>query len=83
MTNKSIKGILKHTLHLNENKKNSSPLPAEPSQEEIAAIGLAMQLYIKELQEHETLTLTIQQVSRIYSPWSSKIYGVTGWPRFR
>lgn len=83
MTNKSITGILKQKLHLSEDKKNLTPLQAVPTPEEAAAIGLALDLYVKEILDHENMTLTIKQVSRIYSPWSSKIYGVMGWSRLR
>jgi hypothetical protein len=83
MTNKSITGILKHKLHLKDTKAEASPQSPEPTKEEVAAIALALQLYIRELQDRDNMTLTIKQVSRIYSPWSSKIYGVSGWPRMR
>lgn len=41
-----------------------------------AAIGLALHLYFSELHDEETLALTINRISKRYSPWSSKIYGV-------
>lgn len=47
-----------------------------PTKEEIAAISLAFNMYIKDMQEQEQMTLTISKVSRSYSPWNSKIYGV-------
>ena len=46
------------------------------SGEEIAAIALALYLYKNELHDHESLTLTMNKISRTYSPWSSKIYGI-------
>lgn len=42
-----------------------------------AAIGTALHLYFNEMHDEENLTLTIERVSKRYSPWSSKIYGVT------
>lgn len=39
-----------------------------------AAIALALHLYQSELHDYENTVLTIQKVSRTYSPWSSKIY---------
>ncbi len=42
-----------------------------------AAIGMALHLYLEELHDEENLTLTISRVSKRYSPWNSKIYGVT------
>ncbi|MHC1706306.1 MAG: OadG family protein [Bacteroidales bacterium] len=47
-----------------------------PTKEEVAAISLAINMYIRDMQEHEDMTLTIAKVSRSYSPWNSKIYGV-------
>jgi Na+-transporting methylmalonyl-CoA/oxaloacetate decarboxylase gamma subunit len=46
------------------------------SGEEIAAIAMAMHLFKSELHDQESLTLTINKISRAYSPWSSKIYGI-------
>jgi hypothetical protein len=42
--------------------------------EEAAAIALAIHLFNSELHDQESMTITLQKVSRIYSPWSSKIY---------
>jgi Na+-transporting methylmalonyl-CoA/oxaloacetate decarboxylase gamma subunit len=39
-----------------------------------AAIAMALHLYQTELHDYENTVLTIQKVSRNYSPWSSKIY---------
>ncbi len=44
-----------------------------------AAIGLALFLYFNELHDHENMVMTIDKVSRRYSPWSSKIYGLTNY----
>jgi Na+-transporting methylmalonyl-CoA/oxaloacetate decarboxylase gamma subunit len=41
-----------------------------------AAIAMALHLYRNQLHDHENTVLTIRKVSRTYSPWSSKIYGV-------
>jgi len=41
-----------------------------------AAISMALYLYLNELHDEESNILTIKRVSKIYSPWSSKIYGV-------
>ncbi|HOP02874.1 MAG TPA: OadG family protein [Tenuifilaceae bacterium] len=46
------------------------------SGDEIAAIALALHMYKSELHDAESLTLTFNRISRTYSPWSSKIYGV-------
>ena len=41
-----------------------------------AAISMALYLYYNELHDEESNILTIKKVSKVYSPWSSKIYGV-------
>jgi hypothetical protein len=41
-----------------------------------AAIALALHLYLNELHDKESRVMTIEKVSRRYSPWSSKIYGL-------
>lgn len=46
----------------------------EMSGEVSAAIAMALHLYQSELHDYENTVLTIQKVSRTYSPWSSKIY---------
>lgn len=42
-----------------------------------AAISTAIHLYVSESHDEENTILTIDKVSRRYSPWSSKIYSVT------
>ena len=51
--------------------------------EEAAAIALAIHLFKNELHDMESMTITLQKVSRIYSPWSSKIYTLRQHPRYR
>jgi len=41
-----------------------------------AAIAMTLYLYSDELHDAENTVLTINKVSRAYSPWSSKIYGL-------
>ncbi len=41
-----------------------------------AAISAAIHLYRSELHDFEESVLTMKKVSRTYSPWSSKIYGL-------
>jgi Na+-transporting methylmalonyl-CoA/oxaloacetate decarboxylase gamma subunit len=41
-----------------------------------AAIAMALHLYYSEMHDKEDTVLTINKVSRNYSPWSSKIYGL-------
>jgi Na+-transporting methylmalonyl-CoA/oxaloacetate decarboxylase gamma subunit len=46
----------------------------EMSGEVNAAIAMTIHLYLSEMHDYENTVLTIQKVSRNYSPWSSKIY---------
>lgn len=46
------------------------------SGETVAAISMALNLYLSEFHDEESGVLTIKKVSRTYSPWSSKIYAV-------
>ena len=46
-----------------------------------AAIAMALHLYFQELHDEESAILTINRASKIYSPWSSKIYGLRQHPR--
>ena len=46
-----------------------------------AAIVMTLYLYQNELHDIENTVLTIKKVSRSYSPWSSKIYGLRKNPR--
>ncbi len=44
-----------------------------------AAISMALYLY-NELHDEESNVITIRRVSKTYSPWSSKIYGLRDFP---
>jgi len=41
-----------------------------------AAIAMALHLYFNELHDQEDMVMTIKKVSKRYSPWNSKIYGL-------
>ena len=67
-------------------KKRGIEKAAEISLESIsgevnAAIVMTLYLYQNELHDIENTVLTIKKVSRSYSPWSSKIYGLRKNPR--
>jgi glutaconyl-CoA/methylmalonyl-CoA decarboxylase subunit delta len=57
-------------------ESDSHMIPADHS----AAIALALYLN-NELHDEESNILTIERVSRIYSPWSSKYYNMRKPPR--
>jgi Na+-transporting methylmalonyl-CoA/oxaloacetate decarboxylase gamma subunit len=48
-----------------------------------AAIAMALHLYVTQTHDFENTTMTIKKVSRNYSPWSSKIYGLRNNPKNR
>lgn len=50
------------------------------SDEVIAAIALAIKMHQEDLHDKESEILTINRVARAYSPWSSKIYGISQLP---
>jgi hypothetical protein len=54
------------------------PGPAKPviTGEENAAIAAALFLFFSELHDEEKYVMTIRKVSKTYSPWSSKFYGI-------
>ncbi|SMO67194.1 OadG family protein [Gracilimonas mengyeensis] len=57
-------------------KEQDQAVP-EISGEVNAAIGAAIHMFANEHHDEESTVLTIEEVSRRYSPWSSKIYSVT------
>jgi Na+-transporting methylmalonyl-CoA/oxaloacetate decarboxylase gamma subunit len=59
----------------NTQEATEKPKPAMTG-EENAAIAAALYLFFSEMHDEEKYVMTIKKVSRNYSPWSSKIYGV-------
>ncbi len=45
------------------------------SGEEAAAIAMAIYLY-RDLHDDESDVLTIKKISKVYSPWNSRVYGM-------
>jgi glutaconyl-CoA/methylmalonyl-CoA decarboxylase subunit delta len=44
---------------------------------DVVAISMALHLFYDEVHDNESNVITIKRIERRYSPWSSKIYGVT------
>jgi Na+-transporting methylmalonyl-CoA/oxaloacetate decarboxylase gamma subunit len=42
-----------------------------------AAIGTAIFMFFNEMHDEEDPIITIRKISKSYSPWNSKIYGIT------
>lgn len=74
--NLNVKRLLKR-----EGKSEISKEDLSISGEVNAAIAMAIHLYYTELHDKEDAVLTINKISRTYSPWSSKIYGLRQNPR--
>lgn len=72
---------LKELISRNRRKKTGGEEIVEKveqntSGDENAAICTALYLYFTELHDEEKYVMTVKKVSKTYSPWSSKIYGV-------
>ncbi|WP_106828024.1 OadG family transporter subunit [Parabacteroides pacaensis] len=55
--------------------------PGEVSGEVFAAIATALYEFTEDVHDMENTVLTIRKVTRNYSPWSSKIYGLRELPK--
>ena len=63
-----------------EHKANSAGAPVAISEEEVVAVITALKLYKSALHDKESEMLTINRMTRVYSPWNSKIHGLTPCP---
>lgn len=63
-------------------RPTGTKVDAQPmiSDEEIAAIATALKIYRGALHDRESEVLTILNIKRAYSPWNSKIHGLTQLP---
>ena len=63
-------------------KRSPQPVKTQPiiSQEEIAAIATSLKIYRSVLHDRESEVVTILSIKRAYSPWNSKIHGLTQLP---
>ena len=44
---------------------------------DVLAIAMALHLFYDEVHDNESNVITIKRIERRYSPWSSKIYGIS------
>ena len=65
--------------------KEKADTSGQVSAETYAAISMAIHLFMVENEAHdfEDTVLTINKVSRTYSPWSSKIYTLRETPQLK
>ena len=69
--------IIQHKLkHQQGAVKQATPIDTSLTGDENAAICAALYLYYTELHDEEKYVMTVNKVSKTYSPWSSKIYGI-------
>ena len=61
-------------------RQAAAVVPGQIHDEEIAAIATALKLYRSALHDRESEVLTILSIKRAYSPWNSKIHGLTPLP---
>lgn len=71
-----LRRVLRKEGTIDKEKKDIS-VPGEVN----AAIAMALHLYFLEMHDEESAILTINRATKIYSPWSSKIYGMRQHPR--
>ena len=58
----------------------SAVVPGQIHDEEIAAIATALKIFNSDRHDRESDVLTIMSIKRAYSPWNSKIHGLTQMP---
>jgi hypothetical protein len=72
--------IQDYFLNKSRKKKTQTEVSEKPEQKitgnENAAICTALYLYFTELHDEEKYVMTVKKISKTYSPWSSKIYGI-------
>jgi len=68
--------LTKRRVDLRESTGKEENPKAVMTGEENAAIAAALYLFFSELHDEEKYVMTIRKVSKTYSPWSSKIYGI-------
>jgi glutaconyl-CoA/methylmalonyl-CoA decarboxylase subunit delta len=78
-TNKIIN--IKNQVTVQKEVAHNPNISAEIHEETAAAIALAIHMYKSDLHDQESFTITLKKVSKIYSPWSSKIYTLRQNPR--
>jgi hypothetical protein len=68
--------LTRRRLAVKESSENQENTKIVMTGEENAAIAAALYLFFSELHDEEKYVMTIRKVSKTYSPWSSKIYGI-------
>jgi len=80
-------GIIKNIFNKHEEKNQQTETKPvmvakkEKTDDLSAIIAATIHLYLQEVHDFENYSLTIKRIDKIYSPWSSKIYGLRKMPR--
>ena len=80
-------GIIKNIFNKHEEKNQQTEtqpvvlVKKEKNDDLSAIIAATIHLYLQEVHDFENYSLTIKRIDKIYSPWSSKIYGLRKMPR--
>ena len=56
--------------------EDGSKVVVDIAANEIAAISMALHLFLSDVHDEESNIITIKRIERRYSPWNSKIYGL-------
>jgi len=75
MSKKSLKKLTGKTIH--PEKSGEIIHENELTGQEVAAISMALHLFLSDIHDQESNIITIKRIERRYSPWNSKIYGLT------
>lgn len=78
---KVIQMNIRQKLRRQGKHKDAKKETLQVSGEVNAAISMALYLYFNEIHDEENTVMTITRVSKKYSPWSSKIYGLNVYPK--
>lgn len=67
--------VVKELNRANEPEETEAK-PMDADAEKMAAISLALHLYLNDVHDRESNIITIKRIQKRYSPWNSKIYGM-------
>jgi len=77
LINMNIRKRLKREGKIKENEN----LDLSISGETAAVISMALYMYLEDVHDDESHIITIKSVSKRYSPWNSKIYGLNNFQK--
>lgn len=72
---------IKSRVKKSKTDKKETVAPEDIPSDINVAIAMALHLYMSELHDKENTKITIKNMAKSYSPWSSKIYGLRQVPK--